>query len=148
MQKLFIISLLFFSALAVQGQTLLENWVPVIIEENRSVFINITGLSTFTGKELYVWSLQELSSPMTMEEVKSNIYKVRTYYHINREINRYSIVQIIFYDEKNNVLKQYSYEHNSDKLEFKFNYPILSNSDVEKILSKCKEYLNPSTENK
>ena len=148
MQKFFFISFLFFTLCLLQAQTVSENWVPVSIEKDRSLFINVSGLSSFSGAEFFVWSLQELISPMNMEGVKGNIYKVRTYYHINREINRYSIIQIIFYDEKDNVLKQYSYEHKSDKPEFRFNYPIILNSDVDKILTKCLEYMSPSIEKK
>jgi len=125
-----------------------DNWVPVSIEEDIYLFVNVSGLSSFTGDEIFVWSLQEMDPPMTMEEVNGDIYKVRTYYHINREINRYSIKQIIFYDEKDNVLKQYSYDHKSDKPEFKFNYPIIRNSEVDKILLKCMEYVGPSIEKK
>lgn len=131
-----------------QSQSLNENWVPISIEKDKALYINVSGLSIFNDNELYVWSLQELNPPMTMEEVDGNIYKVRTYYHINREINRYSIVQIVFYDEHNNVLKQYSYEHKSDNPEFKFNYPIIRNSELDKILSKCLEYISLPKEKK
>ncbi|MHB8904879.1 MAG: hypothetical protein ACYC4T_09045 [Melioribacteraceae bacterium] len=143
MRKIFLITLLLITASLLHAQSSSENWVPIIIEKNQSLFINVTGLSTFTGNEFYVWSLQEMNSPMTMEEVDGDIYKVKTYYHINREMKRYSILQIIYYDGENNVLKQYSYEHNVNKPEFIFNYPITSNSDVAKILLKSSEYLSP-----
>jgi hypothetical protein len=148
MQKYFFISFLFSTLYLLQAQTVSENWVPVLIEKDRSLFVNVSGLSNFAEDEIYVWSLQEMNLPMTMEEVNGDIYKVRTYYHINREINRYSILQIVFYDVKDNVLKQYSYEHKSDKPEFKFNYPIIRNSEVNKIFSKCLEYMSPSNEKK
>ena len=130
------------------AQTESENWVPVSIEKEKSLFINVTGLSNYTENEIYVWSLQEMHFPMSMEEVDGEIYKVRTYYHINREINRYSILQIVFYNAQDNVLKHYTYEHKSNKLEFKFNYPITRNSEVDKILTKCLQYINPTTEKK
>lgn len=138
--------ILAFSLLKAQTNT--ENWVSVIIEKDKSLLINVTGLSNFTENEIFIWSLEEMNSPMTMEEVKGDIYKVRTYYHINKEINRYSILQIIFYDSKSNVLKQYSYKHASEKPEFKFSHPITQNSDVDKILTKCIEYLNQPIEKK
>jgi len=146
MRKILLIPLLLLTASLLHAQSSSENWVPTIIEKNQSLFINVTGLSTFTGNEFYVWSLQEMNSPMTMEEVDGDIYKVKTYYHIHREMKRYSILQIIYYDRENNVLKQYSYEHNVNKPEFIFNYPITGNSDVAKILLKSSEYLNPATE--
>jgi hypothetical protein len=145
MLKILLIPLLLNTASFLHAQSSSENWIPITIEKDQSLFINVTGLSTFTGDEFFVWSLQKMNSPMTMEEVNGDIYKVRTYYHINKEMKRYSILQIIFYDKENNVLKQYSYEHNFDKPEFIFNYPITPNSDVDKILLKCFEYFNPDS---
>lgn len=148
MKKFLIISIaiLTFSILRAQSNT--ANWVPITVEKDKSLLINVTSLSNFTGNEIYVWCLEEMNSPMSMEEVNGDIYKVRTYYHINKEINRYSILQIIFYDSKSNVLKQYSYKHASEKPEFKFSHPITRNSDVDKILAKCLEYLNQPIEKK
>ena len=148
MRSIFFIYFFFIIINLLHAQMASDNWVPVSIEEDIYLFVNVSGLSSFTGDEIFVWSLQEMDPPMTMEEVNGDIYKVRTYYHINREINRYSIKQIIFYDEKDNVLKQYSYDHKSDKPEFKFNYPIIRNSEVDKILLKCMEYVGPSIEKK
>jgi len=128
------------------AQTIKENWVPVSMEKDRAMYINVAGLSSFMGDEIFVWSLQEMNSPMTMEEVNGDIYKVRTYYHINKEINRYSILQIIFYDEKDNVLKNYSYERNSEIPEFKYNSPIIKNTEVAKILTKCLEFIDSAVE--
>ena len=146
MRKILLSFLLFITASALYPQSHSENWVPIIIEKEQSLFINVNGLSNFTGNEFYVWALQEMNSPMTMEEVDGDIYKVKTYYHINREMKRYSILQIIYYDRENNVLKQYSYEHNVNKPEFIFNYPITGNSDAAKILLKSSEYLSPATD--
>lgn len=145
MKILFFISLL-IPLLLLHAQETSESWAPVYIEGDNALYINVSGLSVYRGEEIYVWSLQEMSTPMEMEEVDGAIYKIRTYYHINKETKRYSIIQIIYYDEKNNVLKQYNYEHKSDIPEFKFNYPILNNSDMYRILSKCLEYTNQSSE--
>ena len=145
MKRFFFFSCL-IPVLLLHAQETSKNWVPVSIEKDNALYINLSGLSVYRGEEIYVWSLQEMSTPIKMEEVDGAIYKIRTYYHINKETKRYSIIQIIYYDEKNNVLKQYNYEHKSDIPEFKFNYPILNNSDMNKILSKCLEYVNPSFE--
>ena len=135
---------LFSCSIIIHSQTISENWIPLTIEKEESLFINVAGLSNFTGNEFYLWSLRELSKPMSMEGVSGDIYKIKTYYHIDKEIKRYSILQIIYYDEKGNVLKQYSYEHKLDKTEFKFNYPVKGNRDLEKIVDKSLEFLGPA----
>ena len=124
-----------------KAQNANENWVSVSVENDKSLYINVTGLSKFQGNEIYVWSLEEVNPPLTMEEVNGDIYKIKTYYHINKELTRYGIMQIIYYDKKNNVMKNYNYKRTTENPEFIFNYPIFKNSDVYKILAKCLEYI-------
>jgi hypothetical protein len=130
------------------AQITVENWVPLSTEKEGSLFINVSGLSNFTGDDIYVWTQLEYNSPITMEEVNSKIYKVKTYYLINKSLLRYSILQIIYYDSQNNVIKHYGYEHDSSDPLLKYNYPIFKNSDAKKILVKSFEYINQPAENK
>lgn len=136
-----------FTIQIIKAQTTPENWISVSIENDKSLFVNVTGLSKFQDNEIYVWSLEEVNPPFRMEEVKGDIYKIKTYYHINKELFRYGILQIIYYDKANNVLKQYNYNRKTEIPEFIYNYPIIKNSDAYKILAKCLEYVT-SDENK
>lgn len=142
MKKYFFVSLLLTCAISSKAQNVNENWVSVSIENDKSLYINVTGLSEFQGNEIYVWSLEEVNPPLTMEEVNGNIYKIKTYYHINKELFRYGIMQIIYYDKDNNVMKHYNYNRTTENPEFIYNYPVIKNSDVYKILEKCLEYIS------
>ena len=133
--------LIFLPTKILNAQTTTENWIPIAVEQDKSLYINVTGLSGFQGEEIYVWSLEEVNPPLTMEEVNGDIYKVKTYYHINKELFRYGIMQIIYYDKNNNVMKHYNYNRTTENPEFIYNYPIIKNSDVYKILAKCLEYI-------
>lgn len=149
MKNKFLFYFLFLILLAkIYPQTRAENWVLVSSEKDGTVYINVNGLSSFTEAEIYVWSLEEINPPMVMEEVDGDIYKAKSYYLINKELMRYSILEIIFYDGKNNVLKHYNYERNMGNTAFKYSYPIISNSQIDKILAKCLEYITPPNENK
>ncbi|MCX6174151.1 MAG: hypothetical protein NTZ27_05305 [Ignavibacteriales bacterium] len=139
--------LIFFPTKILQAQSSVENWVSVSIENDKTLYINVTGLSGFQGNEIYVWSLEEVNPPLTMEEVNGDIYKVKTYYHISKELFRYGIMQIIYYDKNNNVLKHYNYYRNTENLNFIYNFPIMKNSDIYKILVKCLEYITPDGSN-
>ena len=130
-----------FPAKILEAQTSSENWVAVSVENDKSLYINVTGLSEFRSNDIYVWSLEELNTPLTMEEVNGDIYKIKTYYHINKEHTRYGIMQIIYYDKNNNVMKHYNYSRTTENPEFIYNYPIIKNSDGYKILVKCLEYI-------
>lgn len=147
MKKYFFVSLLLTCAISSKAQNVNENWVSVSIENEKSFYINVTGLSEFQGNEIYVWSLEEVNPPLTMEEVNGDIYKIKTYYHINKELFRYGIMQIIYYDKNNNVMKHYNYNRTTENPEFIYNYPIIKNSDVYKILEKCSEYITSDESN-
>ena len=148
MYKKFLTVLILLIQSFLLAQNAAENWVPVSSEKDSNLYINVAGLSNFTGDDFYVWTQQEYNSPIKMEEVDGSIYKVKTYYLINKSLLRYSILQIIYYDDKDNVIKHYGYEHDSDNQLLKYNYPIFKNSDMEKIVLKSLEYINQPSEKK
>lgn len=121
-----------------------ENWVPVYSDEDKSAYINVTGLNAYQEGDIFVWIQEEYSNALQMEEIDEKIYKVKSYYMISRELKRYSLLDVIYYDEDSNVVKSYSYEHKYDKPEFKYSSPILKNTDMEKILAKCLEVIGNS----
>lgn len=131
-------SLFFFATLAFAQS---ENWVPVYSDEDKSAYINVTGLNAYQEGDIFVWIQEEYSNALQMEEIDEKIYKVKSYYMISRELKRYSLLDVIYYDEDSNVVKSYSYEHKYDKPEFKYSSPILKNTDMEKILAKCLEVI-------
>ncbi|KAF0139663.1 MAG: hypothetical protein FD122_3068 [Stygiobacter sp.] len=130
---------LFFLATLVFAQS--ENWVPVYSDEDKSAYINVTGLNAYQEGDIFVWIQEEYSNALQMEEIDEKIYKVKSYYMISRELKRYTLLDVIYYDEDSNVVKSYSYEHKYDKPEFKYSSPILKNTDMEKILAKCLEVI-------
>ena len=131
-------SLFFFATLAFAQS---ENWIPVYSDDDKSAYINVTGLNAYQEGDIFVWIQEEYSNALQMEEIDEKIYKVKSYYMISKELKRYSLLDVIYYDEDSNVVKSYSYEHKYDKPEFKYSSPILKNTDMEKILAKCLEVI-------
>ena len=140
LQKNFLLAVFFLLVSALHAQTT-ENWVPITIDNEGSLYINVTGLSSFQGDDFYVWTLEETKKPITIDEVDGDIYKTKTYYLFNKQSGRYSILQIIYYDEKDNVLKSFSYNVETDNPDFRFNHPLFKNSDTEKVYQKCLEVI-------
>ena len=128
------------------AQTVKENWVPVVSEEDKITYINVTGLSGFRGEDFYVWSLQEYTPPVIMDEEVGKVYKAKTYYLFNKEQKRYSIMQIILYRDNDNVLKSFNYDRNMNLPDFKYSLPIMRNSDADKILTKCMEIISAANQ--
>lgn len=138
--KIFI-ALLFVSTLAF-SQT--ENWVLVIAEDVKSVYLNSVGLNIYQEGDIFVWVKEEYSKAIRMEEIDEKIFLVKSFYMINREILKYSLMEVIYYDQDKNVIKNYSYNRNYDNPQYKYSSPIISNSDMEKVLVKCEEIIKVS----
>jgi len=113
-----------------------------LINDEKSIYINVTGLFSNDGEEIDVWTLQELNSSINIEEITGDISQIKINYLISKSLYRYSIKEMIFYDEKKNVLKSYRYKNSIGEAEYKYNYPILEKSELESIYNKCIEILS------
>lgn len=139
-KKLFFVclfSFIFYCTLCSQNKN--DEWTPVDV--NNKLFINSSNI-LIDKDDIYVWVLEHHSEPIKIEMIEKEIYKTKTYYLINKELKRYSILQIIFYDKNNNVIKSYSYNYNADDINYKYSTPILEGSIVESILLKSLELFN------
>lgn len=137
----FIIVLLIISN-SLSAQKSKAEWVPVNVQGEDKVYIDVAGLENFAGEDIYVWTLTEHSIPIVIESIKDKIYKTNTYYLFNVKLNKYSILYIIYYDESGNVLASYDYGRNTKVESYQYNYPIWENSIEEKILDKCVYIMN------
>ena len=54
---------------------------------------------------------------------------------------RYSLLEIIYFDEKDNVLNSFSYRRNTGSQEYQYNYPLIDNSIEAAILKKCFQFI-------
>ncbi len=139
--------ILFFLLLITQidkAQEINENWVPVKFDSQSTIFVNTIGLSSFKANDIYVWIMEDNDPAIEIEMIDKKIYKTKSYLLINKELYRYSILQMIFYDEDNNVIKSYNYERNMSIEDLKYSSPILDNSTIEAVLKKCIEVIENS----
>jgi len=118
-----------------------ENWVPIKSINQERIYVNTVNLEKNTGDDIYVWVMEEYSLPETMEGIDADIYKTKTYFLLNKRIKRYSILQIIFYDTKGNVLKSYNYTRNMENQNYKYSSPILEGSNIEAVLLLCVQHI-------
>lgn len=129
--------LLFASVLT--AQTVKENWTFVTNKGESKISVDLNGLDKFKEDYFYIWALEEHSSPIIIESVPKKIYKTKTYYLFNKNLKRYGIIQLLYYDEKGNVLKHFSYLNDSQEISYKYSYPILPESNIELIYTSCLE---------
>ena len=128
--------LMLFNLSNVEAQVIKDSWVPVTFEQ-KLIYIDLSEIKSFKGDDIYVWAIEFHNPPIEIEAIDKDIYQTRTYYLINKKLLKYSIRDIIYYDKKINVLKNYSYEYFSDDADYKFSSPIFKGSLVELILNRC-----------
>lgn len=136
---------LFFNTL--YAQTYKDNWLPVKVDNGEKIYINTNGLTISKEGDIYVWVLEENDPPVTLEAVNNKIYKTKTYFLLNKKLKRYSILQIILYDNKNNVIKGYTYQRNMDNKDYRYSSPIMEGSNVEAVLLHCLKQVESANKN-
>lgn len=139
---LFITLLLTFSA---NAQISTADWEKVEnVKEN--ILIDKDGLTSFTGEEIFVWVIQEFDDEQEMEILGKDFKKTKTYYQLNKNIKKYNIIEIIYYDEDGNVLKSFTYDVKKSEGTTIYNYPIMDGTMMSAILSKCVSIINAEKE--
>jgi len=121
------------------AQNAKADWVPVDIEGQDKVYVDLAGIENFSGEDIYVWTLTEHSIPIVIESISDKIHKTNTYYLLNTRLNKYSLLYVIYYDFSGNVLESFDYGRNTKVEIYQYNYPIWEGSIEEKVLNKCLE---------
>jgi len=138
-----ILLLLFLIIVTSPGSSFAKHkWLLIYQGRNHSISIDINGLKNFTGNDFYVWAETINQRPISIEGISNNVYKVRTYYHFNKKLKRYSMIIIIYYDKLNNVLKSFNYRIKSKLKDYQFNFPIIIGSDEQKIFNASMGIIN------
>lgn len=132
---------LFFLLGNVSAQNVGEDWVPVVQGENL-VFIDMSNIKSFTGDDIFVWTYEKHSSPLKIDGINKDIYQSNTYYLFNKKLMKYSILEIIYYDKKGNVIKDFTYRINNEVEDLKYSYPVLESSLPHIILLRCLREIN------
>ncbi|MCK9282179.1 MAG: hypothetical protein M0P71_16295 [Melioribacteraceae bacterium] len=118
-----------------------EDWIALAPSSDHAISVNVNGLEKFTDNYFFVWSFFEYNSPMQLEEISDDIKKAKYYYIFNKETEKYSLLQVIYYNSKNNVIKSFSYNRDTDNAKYNFNFPIYDSGDEREIFNFCSNYI-------
>ncbi|MCX8033679.1 MAG: hypothetical protein N3B14_09985, partial [Thermoleophilia bacterium] len=119
MKKIFLL-LYIFCTYSFFAQIKEKNWIS--IDSLNNTFIDSSNI-IISGNEIYVWTLEKNNPPLEIESIDKKVSKTKTYYLINKELKRYSIMQVIYYDNADNVLKSYSYEIKNNLPYYRYSTP-------------------------
>ncbi|MDF1610692.1 hypothetical protein [Stygiobacter electus] len=115
-----------------------EDWVK-IFENGKLVFIDKANITSIDN-EIFVWAFEQYNEPIDLKEIGKDIYFIKTRYVIDKEISRYKIDDVIYFDRDKNVVKSFHYNSSYQDPIYKYNLPIIENSEMEIILKKCLEF--------
>ncbi len=118
-----------------------EEWIK-IFENGKLIFIDKANISTINN-EIFVWVFEQYNEPVDLKEVGKDIYFIKTRYVIDKELSRYKIDDVIYFDRDKNVVKSFHYNSFYQDPIYKYNLPIVKNSEMEIILKKCMELIEP-----
>jgi hypothetical protein len=138
--KLYISFFLLFFSIHIYSQSA-EAWIALTPSDDHAISVNVTGLEKFNESYFFVWTLFEYSSPLQLEEISNDIKKAKYYYIFNKETEKYSLLQVIYYNSKNNVIKSFSYTRDTDNAKYNFNFPIYDRGDERDIFNFCMNYI-------
>lgn len=116
-------------------------WVQVKNSSGILLQIDISTLKAREKSDIYVWGLQTFKEPIAIEGINNRIFKIKTYYLINPELAKYSILKVAYYGSDNAMLREFSYLDEMQTQSDRYNYPILPGSDIEAICSKTATYV-------
>ncbi len=111
-----------------------EEYVKILGAEDFTVYIDKASIAG-KGEDIFVWVMQTHIPPLNIESVDKKIFKSKTKYVFNRELNRYGILKIIYYDAKGKKITEFDYSVNTDIETYKYGYPLFENSLERKILN-------------
>ncbi len=131
-----IIAIFVLFSFPINAQSYDENWVLIDGIESQTIYLNTAGLNLFKSDDIYFWTIEKHDPPLIIESVDGKIAKTKTYYLVNKKLKKYSIMEITYYDSNDNVLANYSYKRNMDNEKYKYNYPILDDSQMQIIFDK------------
>lgn len=138
---LLIIILYPITAGSLRSQTLQDPWSRVENKTGQNLRIDLSTIKGSPDNDIFVWCLENHIKPIRIDSVSSSIYKTKTYYLINGSLMKYSILEVMYYDSLNTVLKDFNYRLPVKKPELRYNYSILNASPINSILNKCVEFL-------
>lgn len=139
----FTIILIYFAFVTYLNTQPKENWIKIYDGENKQIFIDVLNLN-MNENVINVWVYEQFKDPVDLKEFDNEIYFIKTRYNINKEISRYRIEDVIYYDRDKNVVKSFNYNFSYQDPIYKYYLPIMNNSEIEIILKKCLEYLENS----
>ncbi|HRI47412.1 MAG: hypothetical protein KF721_06235 [Ignavibacteriaceae bacterium] len=134
MSKIYFAFFIVFISICANAQKEKHVWKPLVINENQKVWYDQTQLDTINTARFSIWLLELHRPLLNLEGVSKNIMRTKSLYLINLEEYRYSLKEVVYYNQANVEIKRFSYTIEEYEEEVKYYFPITNNSIQQKIV--------------
>jgi hypothetical protein len=135
MQKYFLLFILLFITVRFSnGQNENHNWKPLIINDAQRIWYDRSQLDTINNPAFDIWILEMHRPTLSLEGISDNIMRTKTLYIVDLQSYKYGIKKVLYYDPSNQLIKSFQYNTNSITEEYKFIFPIMENSFMQKVI--------------
>ena len=138
MKKLFTV-ILFFLFVIAPGKNIAQSkairWKPIIVNDKQNTWYDKASIDTLQDNKINVWVLQTHKPPLKFDGLRGNIYSSKTQYAIDLKSNKYGILKVIYYDNKNNEMYNFNYHIDNYANELKYTYSTVNYSIIRELVS-------------
>lgn len=132
--KLLFLILTLLLYMNIYGQQIEHRWKSIDNNEKQKNWYDIGVLDSGYVDVINVWVMQMNIPPLVVDYIETPVVKTKTLYTINLKTAKYGILKAEYYDASNKNLQSFDYKIENLKDELKFNYPIMENSFLFKII--------------
>ena len=125
------------------AQTDNSKWKPLVVNDEKKVWVDETGLQNVKGDKFEIWLLQMYVPPLRMDGITGDVYRSKTLYAVDLNSVKYGIEQVVYYNADNKELFSYDYKIKNYEDNLKYTYPVLENSTMHLVI---KELYNVKAE--
>lgn len=134
------------------AQEVQHRWKPLQNEQAKKIWYDASAFDNVENGETFdVWVLEQHTPPLQFKEVDGDVYRSKILYTINLQTVKYGIMQVIYYNTKNEKLYSFTYPIANFPDKYKYAYPILKDSFLFNIVKefikaeKIKQKINDKT---
>jgi hypothetical protein len=132
----FFFLLALFVAANLHAQSEDINWKVLIGTNNKKVWYDATTIDTAKGREFKIWLLELYKPPLNITGLKDPVYKSKTLYKLNLNIQRYGLSEILYYNASDKQIAKYNYDMPNITDEYQYSYPALENNQITALIKK------------
>ena len=124
--NLFFVFLILLLGQASFAQSENHKW-KVLFSGAKNLWYDGSQLDTVTAQQFDIWIIELHKPTLSVDGVKGKISRTKTLYSIDREVWKYGLKKVVYYNNVNTELARYAYENSDSGGTTVYYFPISNN---------------------